>query len=220
MASLRFQGMLESTYGCHPNLFLLIAMSNSSFPDSSPPQLSPQQVVEQQAEADRMQEVKLLLVNLFDREQATIKAIMGCLYEVGSVNFINRKIKPQPIRSLVKPVTRLAKPAFIFMGYRWFQKKCPPLISNWLRRKIQFPAKAFPQLPQPQSIPAAEYVVGYQLEIRRLRSRLRLTTGALIGVSATLVIILVRVNPNPVEQFWQSTVTSQTILDRSLPQGK
>jgi hypothetical protein len=195
-------------------------MSNSSSPDSSPPQLSPQQVLEQQAEADRMQEMKLLLVNLFDREQATIKAIMGCLYEVGSVNFINRQIKPQPIRSLVKPVTRLAKPAFIFMGYCWFQKKCPPLISNWLRRKIQFPAKASPQLPQPQPIPVAEYVVGYQLEIRRLRSRLRLTTGALIGVSATLVIILVRVNPKPVEQFWQSTVTSQTILDRSLPQGK
>jgi hypothetical protein len=192
-------------------------MSNSSSPDSSSPQLSPQQALEQQAEADRMQEVKLLLINLFDREQATIKAIMGCLYEVGAVNFINRKIKPQPIRSLVKPVTRLAKPAFIFMGYRWFQKKCPPLISNWLRRKIQFPAKVPPQLQPTLPTP---YVVEYQIEIRRLRSRLRLTTGALIGVSATLVIILVRVNPKPVEQFWQSTVTSQTTLNRSLPQGK
>jgi hypothetical protein len=195
-------------------------MPHSSSPNSSVPQLSPQQAVEQQAEADRMQEVKLLLVNLFDREQATIKAIMGCLYEAGSVNFINRKIKPQPIRSLAKPVARLAKPAFIFMGYRWFQTKCPPLISNWLRSKIQFPAKALPQTPQPQPTLSTAYGVEYQIEIRRLRSRLRLTTGALIGVSAMLVVILVRVNPNPVEQFWQSTVTSQTTLDRSLPQRK
>jgi hypothetical protein len=200
----------------------LAAMGQHSSPGSPPPQLTPQKAVEQQAEDDRFQEVKLLLVNLFDREQATIKAIMSCLYEAGSVNFINRKIKPQPIRSLVKPVARLAKPAFIFMGYRWFQKQCPPLISNWLRRKVQFPAKARPQTPPPQTAPpvSTEYAVGYQIEIRRLRSRLRLTTGALIGVSATLVVILVRVNPKPVEQFWQSTVTSQTTLDRSFPQGK
>ncbi len=197
-------------------------MSPLSSPDTSPPQPTAQKAVEQQAEEDRFQEVKLLLVNLFDREQATIKAIMSCLYEVGAVNFINGKIKLQPLRSLVKPVARISKPIFIFMGYRWFQKKCPPLISNWLRRKIQFPAKVRPQPPQPQPTPtvSTEYVVGYQIEIRRLRSRLRVTTGALIGVSATLVIILVRINPKPVEQFWQSAVTSNTTLNQSLMQGK
>jgi hypothetical protein len=183
-------------------------------------------MAQQKAEADRMQEVTLLLVNLFDREQTTLKAIFGCLYDIGAVNFINQKIRPQPLRSLIKPIARLTKPVFIFMGYRWFQKKCPPLITRWLQRKVQFPAKVKPPQPSPQQ-PASitttpptvtEYVIEYQIEIRRLRSRLRLTRVALAGVSVTtLVLVLIQVNLKPGEPFWQSTVTQQTNLLQSRP---
>ncbi len=167
-----------------------------------------------------MQEVTLLLVNLFDREQKTLKTIFGCLYDIGAVNFINCRIRPKPLGSLVKPIAKFAKPAFIFMGYRWFQKKCPPLITRWLQRKVQFPDKVPAPKPLPQTAPTVvmppaitEYVVEYQIEIRKLRSRLRLTCVALAGVSVTtLVLVLIQVNLKPSEPLWQSTETTQNML--------
>ena len=45
-----------------------------------------------QAELERMQDVFLLLDNLSRREEATIKAILDCLYEVGSSRLIQQRV--------------------------------------------------------------------------------------------------------------------------------
>ncbi|MEB3336948.1 MAG: hypothetical protein VKJ46_05755 [Leptolyngbyaceae bacterium] len=92
-----------------------------------------QRLAEQkQIEAARMQNVLLLLQDLFKREEATVKRVLGLLYDVGSLHVINEKV---PIRYLNKPLrvlAKLSKPVFGFVAIRWFQANCPKLIADWL----------------------------------------------------------------------------------------
>ncbi|WP_404789568.1 hypothetical protein [Altericista sp. CCNU0014] len=180
-------------------------------PNSAPSTLTPQQDAELRLEAERMQEVKFLLGNLLEREQITVKAILTCLLDVGAIHFINGRIRIRPLRSLARPLINVSKPALVFVAYRWVQKKCPQLAANWLQRRIVLKAG---RPPQPQSLQPSPPVVlepmlVYQHEIRRLRSRVRLTTGALVGVSSVLILGLIGIDLRSVDRFWQSTVTGQ-----------
>jgi hypothetical protein len=187
-------------------------------PTGSGPTLSPQQAAEQQAEAERMQEVTLLLANLLEREQTTIKAVIGCLYDVGTVNLVNQRIKFRLLRPLARPLLKVSKPMLTTLGCRWVAKKCPPLLAQWLQGKIKsVTSRPAPKVPlKPVStvveIPAAEpQTMLYQGEIRRLRSQVRWTTAALAGVSVTLVIMLIKIDLNPIGPFLQSTTTHSPI---------
>jgi hypothetical protein len=179
-------------------------------PNASPPPLTPQQEAEQRLEAERMQEVLFLIGNLLEREQITVKAIVACLLDVGAIHFINDRIQIRPLRPLARPLVKVAKPALVFAAYRWVHKKCPRLVANWLQRRIVLKAGRPPQpppSPTPQTV--LEPTVIYQHEIRRLRSRVRLTTGALVGVSSVLVLALIGVDLKSVNQLWQSTLSEQ-----------
>jgi hypothetical protein len=176
-------------------------------PSHSPRNLTPQQEAEQRLEAERMQEVMFLLKNLLDREQTTVEAIVACLLDVGAIHFINDRVQIRPLRPLAKPLVKASKPALVFFANRWVQQKCPQMITNFLGRRIVLKAKR-PQPPQgPQPIPQAtlEPTVIYQHEIRRLRSRVQLTTGALVGVSGVLVLALIGIDVKSVNPFWQSS---------------
>jgi hypothetical protein len=178
----------------------------------SPQNLTPQQETEQRLEAERMQEVMFMLKNLLDREQITVKAIISCLLDVGTIHFINDRIQIRPLRPLARPLAKVSKPALVFVANRWVQRKCPQIITNWLQRRILLKAKR----PQPPQVtPAApqiviEPTVIYQHEIRRLRSRVQLTTGALVGVSGFLVLALIGIDLKSVPQFWQSAMVDQS----------
>jgi hypothetical protein len=191
-------------------------------PGSVPPP-SARQVAEQQAEAKRMQEVTLLLANLLEREETTLKAVIGCLYDVGTVNLVNQRIKYRFLRPLARPVLSVSKPVLTTLGYRWVSKKCPPIITRWLQKKIisvtsRRPPKVPPQPVSVQSISTVEpplieqHTVLYQGEIKRLRSQVRRTTAALAGVSVTLAIMLIKVGLNPVQPFLQSNIAPSTTL--------
>lgn len=93
---------------------------------------------ELQAELERMQDVLLLLDNLSQREEATVKAILDCLYEVGSVRLINQKVTVKVLRGPLKGIARFTKPVFRLFAWRWFQKNCPRLITNWLFDQVSF----------------------------------------------------------------------------------
>jgi hypothetical protein len=195
-------------------------------PGSGPisPRQVAQQQAEQQAEAERMQEVTLLLANLLEREQTTLKAVIGCLYDVGTVNLVNQRVKYRFLRPLARPALRVSKPVLTTLGYRWVSKKCPPIITRWLQKKVKSvtsaPApKVPPQSVSVQSVSTVEpplleqHMALYQGEIRRLRSRVRWTTAALAGVSATLVITLIKIDLNPIGPFLQSkTAPSATLV--------
>jgi hypothetical protein len=174
----------------------------------NPSPVTPQQEAEQRFEAERMQEVLFLLKNLLDREQTTVKAIVACLLDVGAIYFINDRVQIRPLRPLARPLVKVSKPALVFFANRWVQQKCPQMIANFLQRKILLQAQRpqSPQVSQPVTQPILEPTVIYQHEIRRLRSRVQLTTGALVGVSGVLVLALIGVDIKSVSSFWQSSI--------------
>jgi hypothetical protein len=86
----------------------------------------------------RMRDAMILLENLAAEEEATIKLIIDCLYDVGSINLINKKI-PQPYANqLVKWIARMSKPIFRIVAWRWVKRNLPLKVTNWLRGKISF----------------------------------------------------------------------------------
>ena len=97
-------------------------------------------VAEAQMEAERMRDVQLLVAHLLRQEDVTIKFILDCLYDVGSVNLINQKVRSQPLNQLMKSIAMMSKPAFKLVALRWLYKNCPRLITNWLHRKVRFSA--------------------------------------------------------------------------------
>ncbi len=176
-------------------------------PTPNPLPLTPQQEAEQRLEAERMQEVMFLLKNLLDREQTTVKAIVACLLDVGAIHLINDRVQIRRLRPLAKPLVKVSKPVLVFFANRWVQQKCPQIITNFLGRRVLLKAKRPqpPQIPQPITPAVLEPTVIYQHEIRRLRSRVQLTTGALVGVSSVLVLALIGIDVKSVNSFWQSS---------------
>lgn len=105
---------------------------------SEQPSLTPHEAEQAQLEAERMHDVFLLLENLFKREEATTKIILDCLYEVGSVNLIDRKLRCRPLNRLVRWIARLSKPAFRMIAMRWVKRNSPRLITDWLHSQVKF----------------------------------------------------------------------------------
>ncbi|WP_346291648.1 hypothetical protein [Sphaerothrix gracilis] len=98
----------------------------------------PISVQERKLTAERMHDVHLILENLFMREEATVKLVLDCLYDVGSVNLINERFTNRPLNRVMKMIAKMTKPAFRFFAVRWFQKNCPRLISDWLYTQVIF----------------------------------------------------------------------------------
>lgn len=109
-----------------------------------------------------MQDILILLQHLADNEETTIKLIIECLYDVGAVNFINRKVQNPAVNQLTKTLASLSKPLAKRYGLYWFKKNCPELIVNWLQRKVAFPPPQMAPSPkteveaQPNIIKAVE----------------------------------------------------------------
>jgi hypothetical protein len=91
-----------------------------------------------QLEAERVQEILVLLTSLMAREEATIKLIIDCLYDIGYVNLINKKVRLRPLNSLAKFIAKRSKPVAKIFAWRWFIKNCPQLIAKWLYVKVSF----------------------------------------------------------------------------------
>ncbi len=91
-------------------------------------------------EAEQKKNVLLLLENLVEREGATVKMILDCLYDVGSVKFIEQKFRLRPVNKMMRLIARLSKPGFRAIAFYWFKRNCPVLITNWLLSKVNFDA--------------------------------------------------------------------------------
>lgn len=103
-----------------------------------------------------MQDVLVLLQHLTENEETTIKLIIECLYDVGAVNFINKKVQNDSINQVTKTLAGMSKPIAKRYGYYWFKKNCPELIVNWLTRKIAFPAPKAKAVQQQETVPKVE----------------------------------------------------------------
>ena len=86
----------------------------------------------------RIQEVLLLIDSLFQREEATFRIIIDCLYDVGSLNLINKKFHSRYLNFIMKAIARFSKPIFRIYALYWVKKNSPKLITNWLASQVKF----------------------------------------------------------------------------------
>lgn len=145
-------------------------------------------------ERERVDDVELILDNLFRREQATLEMVVDYLYDISSVRFIDRKVARRFFRGPFKAIARLSKPAFRLYAVRRVQKVAPHLIANWLySQAIQQASGPVPDdntptlidvVPLPAELPPAKLPPLVELqaaEINSLRSRVG-WLSALVGV--------------------------------------
>jgi hypothetical protein len=177
---------------------------------------SPQRLAQERAEEERMRDVLLLVTHLVNNQEVTLKLILDALYDVGSVNLINKRLQSRSLNTLGKAIARMSKPAFRVFALRWVQRNCPLLITNWLRSKV-----SFSNLTEKQQQPVPTAVVSkVQLdspsnielhnreEITRLRSEVRYLAGVSVGALATLVSTLIWIGYNPQAKTISTRTTS------------
>lgn len=166
---------------------------------------------EQKMKQERMREVRLLLEHLASHEEVTIKLIIDCLLDVGSVNLINRKFQRSPLNRPFKLAASASKPVLKLVAFRWFKQNCPALITNWLYFKVSFPetvklppppktVNPSPKAVNPKQVALVESEVesaNLTREIRRLKGQVRLLSGISIGAIAALSGVLVWINHRP-----------------------
>jgi hypothetical protein len=94
--------------------------------------------VEKRLETERMHETLILLQNLTNDQEATIKLILDRLYDVAAVNLINQKLRSRSLNRFSKLIAKMSKPALKVFAWQWFKKNCPQLINNWLHSQVAF----------------------------------------------------------------------------------
>ncbi|MBD2509612.1 hypothetical protein H6G91_20340 [Nostoc muscorum FACHB-395] len=178
---------------------MTIVRQNAQNTTVSPSVNTPETLAEKVIEAERMHDVLLLLQNLINSEEATVKLIMDCLYDVGSVNLINQKLRMKPLNRLMKLIARMSKPVFRTLAFNWFKKNCPQLITNWLHTQVTF--RSTQNIPQQVAVEVAE-LQPYPLppaenlsqEIKNLRSQVRWLAGISIIAIAVLAMTAIKLN--------------------------
>jgi hypothetical protein len=93
---------------------------------------------EERKKQERMRDVLLLLQHLVEKEETTLKLLIDCLYDVGSVNLVNQRIRHRRLKGLMKAIAIMSKPVFRIIMLRWVKKNVPLLVTNWLERKVSF----------------------------------------------------------------------------------
>ena len=124
----------------------------------------------------KKQDIQLLVTQLMRNEETVIKLIIDRLYETGSENWIDQKVRFRLANRGLKTVAKVAKPAGRYFGYRWLVKKTPKMIAGWLMRQVAFKPKKKPETVKVEAVPQS-ILLNQQQQINKLQTRLRLTSG-------------------------------------------
>lgn len=190
-------------------------------------------------EEEKMHDVLLLLENLSCREEASIIAIIDCLYDIGYVNLINQKFRSRTLNGSLKLIAKLSKPAFKVIAWRWYKKNCPRLIVNWLRRQVAFePKKTIKQAaeiqtglqPEPNKYLDSTSLIKLESqnrEVKYLRSQVRMLASIVIALTAVFggsmlwfSYSLERSNLQNVKQLQNRIRVLETSTDEPFANGK
>ena len=140
---------------------------------------------EQQLEQERLREILILLSQLFEREEVTAKAIVGCLYDIATVNLINKYTPSWGINHTLKYLARFPRPIAKYLGVKLYvQSKCPQLITDWFYTLVEFPSKETiveRKILEGELLPALQE---NQVQIKSLQGKVKLLTGTLVTTIA------------------------------------
>ncbi|HEY9770556.1 MAG TPA: hypothetical protein V6C71_19030 [Coleofasciculaceae cyanobacterium] len=87
---------------------------------------------------ERMRDVTLLLQQLVEREEVTLKLIVDCLIDVGSINYANHKLHNPPLNKIMKMLVGYIKPVARMAAIFWVKRNLPNLLTAWLEGKVSF----------------------------------------------------------------------------------
>ena len=87
---------------------------------------------------ERMRDVTLLLQQLVEREEVTLKLIIDCLIDVGSINYANNKVHNPPLSKMMKVLVGYIKPVARKVALFWLKRNLPNLLTAWLEGKVSF----------------------------------------------------------------------------------
>ncbi|MGD1903753.1 MAG: hypothetical protein ACFB9N_16110 [Geitlerinemataceae cyanobacterium] len=154
--------------------------------------------LEQQREDERVRDVQISVEQMFLREEQTVDFVLGCLYDIGSANLIEKKVPLRLLKPPLRSIARFSRPAFRFVAVRWFHKNCPAMITDWLHSLVVF------EPPEPESeadkalatvdidaiearsaqVELALAVQQKEFEVTRLEHQLRVTTLVAVTLAA------------------------------------
>lgn len=183
---------------------------------------SPDKLAQKPITAERMHDVKLLLQNLANNEEATIKLIVDCLYDVGSVNLINQKLRFRPLNRSLKLIARMSKPVFRTVAWYWFKNNCPQLITDWLQSKVTFEEPIEEPIDKPKEINVEVLALqpyspsqteSLSREVRYLRHQSRWLMGITIVSLLSLGVTVIKLTESR-ETPLQSRQQTQSIMPR------
>lgn len=149
----------------------------------------------QAIEEERIHDILLMLDHLVRNEEVAIKFILNNLYDIGSVNLIDQRVRFVPLNGLMRMIAIFSKPIFRIVALRWFKKNGPQLIANWLQRRVSFKAASVPPPPgMPPATPVAATAISTTpmpaieqvQELQSLRTQVRLLSGISVGAIIAL----------------------------------
>lgn len=166
---------------------------------------------EYQKEEEKLREILVLLEQLFKREEATAKAIIGCLYDIATLNLINKYCPLWGINPTLKYISRFPRPIAKHLGCKlYLQPKCPQLITDWLYSLVEFPQSKAKEVEVVENL-----ALPTEKKIKSLQGKVRVLTGALAASFAVLIggftWMMYSLQTNPVELL----NTTETRLENS-----
>ena len=93
---------------------------------------------EERKKEERMRDVTLLLQQIVEREETSLKLIIDCLIDVGSINYANAKLSNPPLNKMMKVLVGYIKPIARMVALGWLKKNLPDLLTAWLEGKVSF----------------------------------------------------------------------------------
>lgn len=87
---------------------------------------------------ERMRDVTLLLQQMVEREEVTLKLIVDCLIDVGSINYANHRLHNPPLNKIMKVLVGYIKPVARMAAIFWLKRNLPTLLTAWLEGKVSF----------------------------------------------------------------------------------
>ncbi|MCS6814470.1 MAG: hypothetical protein NZ772_13010 [Cyanobacteria bacterium] len=180
-----------------------------------------QRLKEQQIEQERLQDVLLVLDQLFRREKVTATLVIDCLYDIGYVNLINQKIRPRYLQPLTKSLARMSKPLCRQVALMWVVENSPRLITNWLHSLVVFSDPDDKKSSEAGDIATDSSTEAQRAdtaaEIERLRTQARLSTGVAIAAIVALIgtVFYTTVHLQAMPQIHPLDATAATVQPRS-----